>query len=605
MTRRRRVIQAAVGLAGSPWLAPPSLAQQTRGKVLRYAFPSAETGFDPARINDLYSSTITAHVFETPLHYDHLARPFKIRPLTAVAMPEVSDDFRTFVFRIQPGVLFADDPAFKGRPRELVAQDYVYSVKRYYDPKINSPKFSNLEEEGIVGLRELRDDALKSKLPFDYDRPVDGLAALDRYTLRVRLREGRPRHLYMWANVGTYGAVAREVVESYGEKIMEHPVGTGPFRLAEWRRSSRIVMERNPLYRERLYDAEPNPDDATGQALLKQFKGRRLPMIDRVEIAIIEEAQPRWLAFLNGEHDFMERLPNDFINQVLPGGKLAPPMVKRGIVPLQVPLSDVTLLVFNMEHSVIGGNAPEKVALRRAMALAYDVGREIRLARRGQAIAAQSIMTPLVSGYRAELRTEAGTHDLPRAKALLDLYGYVDRDGDGFRELPDGRPLVLEYATQSDQGQRQLDELMQKDMKALGVRLDVKVAQWPENLKAARAGKFTLWRVGSIATSPDGQSALERLYGPSAGQSNLARFRLPAFDRIYEQMNLLPDGPARQALFDAATRLLVAYAPYRVGVHRIATDLPYPWVTGFRRPPFWYDWWPYIDIDAAVREART
>ena len=603
MTKRRRLIQAAVGLASSPLAGLALHAQPAAAKVLRYAFPVAETGFDPARSgNDIYSRIVMAHIFETPLAYDHLARPFKLKPLTASTMPEVSDDFRSFTFRLKPGIRFADDPAFKGQSRELVAQDYVYSLKRFYDPQVNSPSQSSLEEEGIVGLRELRDESLKSKKPFDYDRPVEGLVAIDRYTLRVRLREGRPRHLSTtWAARGTFGAVAREVIEFYADKTMEHPVGTGPFRLTEWRRSSRMVFERNPLYREDFYDAEPNADDAAGQALLQRFKGRRLPMIDRVEVAVIDEPQPRWLAFLNGEHDFMERLPADFINQALPEGQLAPSLAKRGIQPLRTPLSDVTLIVYNMEDPLVGGITPEKVALRRAMSLGYNVEREIRLARRGQAIPAQSIMTPLVSGYQAALRTEASEYNVPRAKALLDLYGYVDRDGDGWREQPDGRPLVLEYATQSDQGQRQLDELWQKDMKALGLRAAVKIAQWPENLKTVRAGKFMIWRVGSIASSPDGQSALERGYGPSSGAANLARFKLAAFDKIYEQMNLLPDGLQRQALFDAATKLLVAYMPYRFCVHRIATDLAYPWFTGYRRPPFWNDWWQYVDVDPALR----
>ncbi|WP_372526778.1 ABC transporter substrate-binding protein, partial [Piscinibacter sp.] len=542
----------------------------------------------------------TAHIFESPLTYDHLARPYKIKPSTALAMPEVSDDFRSFTFHLKPGIYFADDPAFKGRPRELVAQDYVYSLKRVYDPTLKSPSQAVLEDEGIIGLRELREDALKHDRPFDYDREIEGLKALDRYTLRVRLRESRPRHLYIWTQRDIYGAVAREVVEAHGDKIMDHPVGTGPFRLADWRRSSRIALTRNPTYREDRYDAEPNADDAQGQALLARFNGRRLPMIDAVEISVIEQPQPRWLAFLNGEHDFLERLPEEFVDQAVPRGQVAPHLAKRGIRADRVPNADVYLMVFNMEHPLVGGLTPDKVALRRAMALGTDVAREIALARHGQAIAAQSIIPPLTSGYRADLRTEMGEFDPARAKALLDMVGYVDRDGDGWREQPDGSPLVLELATQSNQTTRQLDELWKKNMDALGLRAVLKVAQWPENLKAVRGGKFMLWRVGSSAATPDGQGALERAYGPSVGKGNLARFSLPAFDKLYDQLKLAPDGPERQALFDAATKLLVAYAPYRMTVHRILTDLSTPQLVGYRRPPFWLDWWQYVDIDFAA-----
>jgi ABC-type transport system substrate-binding protein len=599
MKAMRRALLAMVlagWCTGAAWAQPAAAGP---AKVLRYAFSSAETGFDPAQISDLYSRIITAHIFETPYDYDHLARPYKIKPTTAAAMPEVSDDFRQFVVRLRPGIYFADDPAFKGKPRELTAHDYVYSIKRIYDPATKSPSQSVLEEQGIVGLRELRAEAEKNRKPFDYDREVEGLKALDRYTLQFKLRETRPRFIYNLAAPDIYGAVAREVVEAYGDKIMEHPVGTGPFLLKEWRRSSLVVLERNPRYREHYYDAEPNADDAEGQALLRKFKGRRLPMVDRVEISIVEEAQPLWLSFLNEEHDFLERVPAEFMSQAVPGGKLAPNLAKRGIRDYRQLAPDVTLAIFNFDDPVVGGYTPEKVALRRAISLGTNIRREIQLARHNQAVPAQSIMPPQTFGYQAGLRTEAGEYDPARAKALLDMYGYVDRDGDGWRELPDGSPLQLEMATQTDQLQRRLDELWKKDMDALGLRMVFKPAQWPENLKAARSGKFMMWRVGSLASTPDGQGALERVYGPSVGKGNFARIRLKAFDAIYERMKLLPDGPQRQALFDEATKLLVAYVPYRLGVHRYFTDLAHPWMVGYRRPPFWLTWWQFVDLERA------
>ncbi len=586
----------AVALTG------PAGAQPAEPKVLRYAFPKAETGFDPAQLSDLYSRVVTAHIFEAPLAYDYLARPYELRPSTAAAMPEVSADFKTFTFRLKPGIYFADDPVFKGKKRELVAQDYVYSLKRLFDPKLKSPSQSNVEEEGIVGLQELHEAALKSGKPFEYDREIEGLRALDRYTLQVKLREPRPRHLFVWASPDIYGAVAREVVEAYGDNIMAHPVGTGPYRLADWRRSSRMVLERNPGYRDDFYDAHPNADDAHGQALLKQLKGRKLPMIDRVEISIIEEAQPRWLAFLNGEQSFIERLPPEFVKQAAPGGKLAPNLAKRHIQLYRELGSDITLTVFNMEDPVVGGYTPAQVALRRAMGLADNMAREIDLARFGQAIPAQSIMTPMTTGYLGDRRTEMSTYDVPRAKALLDLYGYRDRDGDGWRERPDGQPLRLEVLTEASQDKRREMELWKKSMDGIGVRVELKVGQWPENLKATRSGKFMMWRVGSLAATPDGQGALERAYGPSVGKANIARFRNDAFDRVYDRLKLLPDGPERLQLFDEATKLLVAYVPYRLGVHRIYTDMAYPDLIGYRRLPFSLGWWQYADV--TTKESR-
>ena len=606
--KRRQLMEASAAAWAAAAL--PSLAAQvpedgvgaTGEKVLRYAFQVAETGFDPAQIIDLYSRIVTAHIFDSLLTYDYLARPFKLVPLAAAAMPEVSEDFRTFTFRVRPGIFFADDPAFKGQRRELVAEDFVYGMKRIYDPKLKSPSQSTLENEGIIGLQELYDEALKTKKPFDYDRKVAGLQVLDRYTLRVRLRESRPRHLYTWAARDVLAATAREVVEAYGDRIMDHPVGTGPFRLGEWRRSSRIELVRNPTYREHLYDAEPNADDTEGQALLRRFKGRRLPMVDRVEIGIIEQSQPRWLSFINGEQDLLERVPSEFIDQAIPGGKVAPNLAKRGIKAYRVASADVTLVVFNMEDPLVGGYTPEKVALRRAMVLGNDVDREIRIAWRGQAVPAQSIVPPLTEGYRADLRTEMGTYDLARARALLDMYGYLDRDGDGWREQPDGKPFVMELSTQSDQLSRSRDELWKKSMDALGLRMVLKTAQWPENLKSVRSGKFMLWRVGSSAATPDGHGALERAYGGSIGKGNLARFKLAEFDRLYERMKMLPSGAERQELFDRCAQLMTAYVPYRIAVHRILTDMSYPWVIGYRRPPFWLDWWQYVDVDTALQK---
>jgi ABC-type transport system substrate-binding protein len=598
-------LAAAWAATALPAFGEAGMAGATGEKVLRYAFQVAETGFDPAQLSDLYSRVVTSHIFDAPLTYDHLARPFKLRPLVAAAMPEVSADFRAFTFHIRAGIYFADDPAFKGKRRELVAEDFVYALKRLYDPKLKSPGQSNLEDEGIIGLNELREAALKSKKPFDYDAKVEGLQAIDRYTLRVRLRESRPRHLYVWAARDILGAVAREVVEAYGDDIMAHPVGTGPFRLTQWRRSSLIVLTRNPSYREHIYDAEPSADDVDGRALAARFRGRRLPMIDRVEIAIIEQPQPRWLSFLNAEQDFIERIPNEFVDQAVPGGKIAPNLGKRGINAYRTISPDVTLTVFNMDDPLVGGYTPEKVALRRAIVLGNNVGREIRFARHGQAIPAQSIVAPMLEGYRSDLRTEMSVYDVARAKALLDVYGYVDRDGDGWREQPDGKQLVIEMTTQSDQASRELDELWKKDMDALGLRMALKTAQWPENLKSARAGKFMMWRVGSLASNPDGQGALERAYGPSTGKGNIARFHLAAFDKIYEHLKQLPSGPERQALFDEAAELMVAYMPYRVGTHRIVTDLSYGWLTGYRRAPFWIDWWQYVDIDVAAQQRAS
>jgi len=604
---RGAVLASLLALAGlgaaqaSDGASPPaaSAASAPAPKVLRYAFRVAETGFDPARITDLYSRMVTPHMFEGLYTYDQLARPARMKPLTAAAMPESADDYRLWTVKLRPGIYFTDDPAFKGKPRELTAEDYVYSIKRFADPAVASPAWSEVEDLELVGLNEYHEQVRKAGRPFDYDKPIEGLRALDRYTLQFRTKETRPRLMEVFAQGDLYGAVAREVIEAYPGDSMAHPVGTGPFVLKQWRRSSLMVLERNPHYRERFYDQEvdPAPDDAEGQALKARFKGRRLPMIDRVEIGIIEENQPRWLSFLNGEYDFIERTPEDFISQAMPNGKLAPNLEKQGKHAYRTVASDVLFTVFNMEDPLVGGYTPDKIALRRAISLAMDVDRELRLVRRGQAAPAQSLYMPGTTGYDPAFKSDMSSFDPARAKALLDLYGYVDKDGDGWRDLPDGRPLVLESLTTPEQFQRQIDEIYQKNLNAIGLRIVYKPAKWPENLKALRAGRYQVWALATSASKPDGQDSLARMYSGQIGAQNYARFRLPAVDKLYEEASHLPDGPERNRIFDETKRYATAYMPYKYRGHRFITDIAQPQLIGYRRPQFWLNWWEYVDID--------
>jgi ABC-type transport system substrate-binding protein len=606
------VLATGVLLAGAAALPSGAQAAQAASsapadrplKVLRYAFLIAETSFDPAYVTDLYSRTVLAGIFEAPLQFEFLASPARMRPNTAAEMPEVSADFKTFTFRIKPGIYFAPDAAFKGVKRELTAADYVYSVKRHYDPRWKSGNLYLLENDKILGLSELRREALDKKVPFDYDREVEGLRTLDRYTFQIKLAEPKPRFLFHFADGSWTGAVAREVVELYGDKVGEHPVGTGPFVLKEWKRSSRMVLARNPHFREVFYDEHPAADNAELQAVAQTYKGRRLPLVDEVHIAVIEEAQPRWLSFLNEEADLIDNVPAEFSNIAFPNNQLAPNLRKKGIQMVRYPRADVSVSYFGMENPVVGGYEPHKVALRRAISLAVDVDREIRLVRRSQAIPAQGPMAPQTWGYDPAFKSTMSEFSVARARALLDMHGYVDKDGDGWREQPDGRPLVIEYNTQPDQVSRQLVELWQKNMTEIGIKMAFHTAKWPENLKASRAGKLMMWGVGWVAGQPDADTFLALGYGPNKGQANHARFDLPAFNALYEQQKVLPNGPERQRLMTEAAKLMVAYMPYKVHVHRVFTDLAHPWVLGYHRNIFVRDFYRYVDVDASLQRRR-
>ncbi len=586
-------------LVAAAAVSAPSAHAADPNKVLRYAFEIAETSFDPPRISDLYSNIVNSAMFDAPLAYDYLARPTKLKPNTAVALPEVSADGATYTLRIKPGIYFNDHPVFKGRKRELTAHDYVYSMKRVLDPKLRASQISEMEPY-VLGADEVVSRARKTG-KFDYDAPFEGIKALDKYTFQVKLNRPLFVFVYNFADCRITCALAREVVEKYGEDVGSHPVGSGPYRLAFWKRSSRIVLEANPNFREEYFDGQPAPDDARANEILRLHKGKRLPMVGRVEISIIEETQPRWLSFLNGEMDLMYQVPDEFANQAMPNNKLAPHLAKKGIRMEQVPALDITYNFFNMENPVVGGYTPEKVALRRAISLGYKTQDEIAIIRKGQAIPAMTPYSPGVAGWDPAFRTNAGEYNVPKAKALLDMFGYVDRDGDGYRELPDGAQLEIKANSTPTARDQQIDELWKRSMDDIGVRITFRKAKWPDLLKESDAGKLMFWQLGGSAAAPDADTWLTSLYGPNAGyKGNRSRFRLEAYDRIYERARTTPDSPERTRMYQELTRLLVAYAPSKFQTHRILTDMWYPHVVGFRRPPMLGNhFYKYMDIDLA------
>ncbi len=576
-------------------------AQPDPNKVLRYAFEVAETTMDPQKVSDVYSSIINNAVFDSPLRYDMLSRPTKLIPNTLVAMPEVSADFRTITLRVKPGIYFDNHEAFGGRKRELVAEDYVYSIKRLMDPKLSAPQLSEVDGY-LVGSEEFLKRVRKNN-KMDFDTAIEGLRALDRYTLQIKLQEPKPNWIYNLADCRVSCAVAREVVEKYGDDVGANPIGTGAYRVTSWKRTSKIVFEPNPNFREEYYHADPLPDDVEGQAILARMKGKRLPLIGRIEVSIIEERQPRWLAFLGGEHDLLWRMPEEFANMGVPNNTLAPNLRKKGIGFSQTAALDLTYMYFNMEDGTVGGYTPEKVALRRAISLGYQTHDEIRVIYKSQAFPAHTPYPPGVAGYENTFRTSANEYSPAKAKALLDMFGYVDCDNDGYREAPGCKPLVLKSNSTPTDRDKQVDELWRRSMDAIGIRIEFRKAKWPDLLKESNAGKLMMWALAGSSSAPDAGSTLQTLYGPNSGfKGNRARFRSKEFDEAFEAAERLPHGPERTALYQRMAKIMVSYAPFKLNTHRILTDMWYPYVIGFRRPLVQnQSWWKFVDIDLAAQ----
>jgi ABC-type transport system substrate-binding protein len=569
-------------------------------KTLYVSLKQAESDLDCVVREDLYSSIVCEGIFEPLLQYDYLARPVKLIPNTAAAMPEITDNGTTYTYKIKPGIYFHTDAAFNGKKRELTAADYVYTFKRFYDPKIRSA-WKWIFEGKIVGEDEAQAEAEKTG-KFDFDKEWPGLKALDRYTLQIKLKNPDYNFSYITAMVNA-GAQAREVVEHYGNNIAQHPVGTGPFALKFWRPKSKIILERNPDYREVIFDSVGNPEDEWDVGAIAALQGKKLPIVDRVQIDMIDETQPRLLAYLNHEHDFMEEVDFEFIHQVAPGGKPSPSLAKQGIKIFPQVMPEITYTWFNMEDPVVGGYKAEKIALRRAMTLGYNINEELQVIRKGQSLPAQSPIPPGVAGYDKNFKSPTAEYDPSKAKALLDLYGYIDRDGDGYRELPDGSRLSLEIASTPTAEFRAQDELWRKSMDAIGIRVTFNKSTFSEQLKAAKTGKLQMRISAWIADYPDADNFLQLLYGPNTGQANDARFKLTAFDKLYLQTQRMPDTPERTKLYQEMSKLMLVYAPWKLGVHRIYTHLISPWVLGYKKHPITLTPWKYVDIDVAKQKA--
>lgn len=578
------------------FLLMPMLASSVEPiKVIRTAYPSAETGFNCAVEADEFTGTLCDNIFDSLLQYDHLARPIKLQPRAAIALPEISADGRTYTFRLKRGITFTDHPAFKGKKRELVAADYVYSMKRLLDPA-NRAKWQFLLDGKVEGLNELADEAKKSG-KFDYDKPIRGLEAFDQHTLVIRLKAPDYNLSYILAMPAT-AAFAREVVEQYGTAIAEHPVGTGPFRLKEWRRSSRITLEANPNFREQYFESAGGTDknDAT---IAAHLKGKRLPLIQLIQLDIVEEDQPRWLAFLGAEHDYIRPMPPPLADAALPGGKLALNLVSKGITTTRDEVAWLTYTTFNMEDKTIGGYSAERIALRRAISMAFPIQDEIAIIEKGQA---EEAWSPIARGMAGFVDEKATFHEYnpAGAKALLDTYGYIDRDGDGWREMPDGSPLIIDHASIPDQRVRSRNELWGRAMERIGIRMTfMKVEKLPELRKLATLGKIPMFSYGWIADYPDGENFLQLFWSKSIGGANYTLFSLPEFDALYERIKVMPDSPERTKLYQKMVHILWVYNPWRVNTLKQGTALMHPWVLGYKKHPFGHEPWRYLDIDRA------
>ncbi|MES2321834.1 MAG: ABC transporter substrate-binding protein [Pseudomonadota bacterium] len=582
---------ALAGLVGVLAILPAGAAGPL--KTLRYIFPAAETGFDPAVARDLYTGHVTQAIFETLYSYDYLARPVLLVPHAASGLPEVSNDGKTYTIRLKKGQTFTPDPAFKGKRRELTMADYVYSWKRLFDPKLASPH-SWLFEGKVVGLDQLAADAKKTG-KFDYDKAVAGLELVDPYTLRIHLTQTDFNLGMILAHEPTV-ALAREVVEKYGDingAVHGNPVGTGHYKLGQWVRGNRIVLEKNTDHHAETWDFKGNgtPDD---QRIIAQMKGKTIPQIDRIDIRVMVEDQSRWLSFQSGGVDLFW-LDGPLAPKAILNGKLRPELAAKGVQLSRQIDPEITYYYWNMQDPVVGGFSKEKIALRRAIAMAHNVDEEISIVWNGQAQRVDYPIPPGVVGHDPAYRSIL-QYDPALANKLLDRFGYK-KGKDGWRTLPDGKPLVITYTSRNEASGVLMAEVWRKTYNALGIRMENNRMIFSDLLQAEKLCKVQSRNYQWMADYPDGDNFMQLHYGPNVNQNNAACFADPEVDKLYAQSQKMPAGPERDVLYHRIARRIEVTGAARMAYSRFRNMLAQPAVLGYTKHPILHQEWAYIDID--------
>lgn len=550
--------------------------QNANERVLNLISPAEIKGYDPIMADDLYSGREISKIYEGLLQYHWLKMPYELVPNLAESLPEISKDGITYTFKIRPGVKFQDDAAFPGgKGREVEAADFVYSIKRLADAKTVSTGWWVLDGK-LKGLNEWRDKY--AKLPTtDYSAEVEGLKALDKYTLQFKLAKPFPQFMYSLAMPFTY-VVAKEVVEKYGKEFINHPVGTGPYVLPKFDQGKMIVYTKNPTFREKFY-----PSEASDQYKdLLADAGKKLPLVEKVIVHVIKEPSPGWLKFNKGEVDVFG-VPKDNFASTVKDNKLTPELLAKGISLTIAPQLDVTYTAFNFENKLFHNKK-----LRQAMYAAYDEKKANELFYNNTAFAAQSIIPPGIAGNVANYKNPFKGPNLELAKKLLAEAGYPDGKG-----LPE-----LKYDIPDSTVSRQMGEYFQKQMEQIGVKIKIITSPWPEFQAKVKKKSVEVYGLAWGADYPDAENFLQLFYGPNKSPgANGSNYDDPKFNKDFEAAVVMQDSPARTAKYEALNKYLAEEVVALFGVHRQAYTLSQGWLKNYHASDLHHDNVQYLNVD--------
>lgn len=554
-----------------------SKKQNLSERVLNITAPSDVKGFDPMMASDVGSAAQIAKIYEGLLTYHWLKIPYELIPNLAEEMPVISKDGLTYTFKIKKGVFFQDDAAFPNKKgRELTAADFVYSLKRHADTKNQSTGWW-LFDGKIKGLNEWRNKY--AELPVaNYDEEVEGLKALDKYTLQFTLAKVFPQFMYALAMPFSY-VVPKEAVDKYGKEFINHPVGTGPYVLPVFDQGKRIVFTKNPTFRDKFYPTEASPE----------FKhmlvdaGKKLPLIDKIVVDVMVESQPAWLKFNKGGADYLS-IPKDNFSTTIVGNKLSKEMTDKGISLAVTPSLDVYFYGFNFDHKIF-----QNINLRRAMSLAFDQSLLNELFYNNTGVPAESVAPPGVAGNDPHFKNAWKGPNIELAKKTLAQAGYPDGKG-----LPE---ITLD--TFSSTSARQKAEFFQKQMEKIGVKIKVVTNLSPELQAKIKKRSVMMIDYGWIGDYPDTENFLQIFYGPNSSPgANSANYNNPEFNKGYEAIAKMQDSPERTKQYEKLTQYLANEVVAIFTVHTQSYMLQQKWVRNYHDSDFIFDYHQYINIDS-------
>lgn len=667
----------AVALAGcSPvWNDPYPVAE--RGQSILYsAFTERPKHLDPVQSYSEDEITFTAQIYEPPLQYHYLKRPYTLIPATALEVPQsrlfdtagrqLATDaeaarvaYSEYVIHIKPGIRYQPHPAFaknaEGRyvyhallaadlervhdlsdfpltdTRELTADDYVYEIKRLAHPRLHSP-ILGLMSEYIVGLGELaaalqrHENALPAARKDEWldlrQFPLDGVQAIDRYTYRIRIKGKYPQFLY-WLTMPFFAPIPWEADRFHSQPGMAqrnltldwYPVGTGPFMLTENNPNARMVLSKNPNFRGERYPCTGEPDDAAAGRLIDC--GKPLPFVDKAIFTREKEQIPYWNKFLQGYYDASGISSDGFDQAVQVSGQgdvtLTEGMQAQGIRLLTSVSTSTFYMGFNMQDALVGGSGERARKLRQAISIAIDQEEFISIFQNGRGIAAQGPIPPGIFGYR---EGEAGINpemyqwadgkprrkSIAEAKRLLSEAGYPDG-----RDARSGEPLVINLdTTAAGVGNKSRIDWLAKQFQKIDVQLVVRNTDYNRFQEKLLKGAAQLFYFGWNADYPDPENFLFLLYGPQGKVKhqgeNAANYADPEYDRLFEEMRAMDNGPARLRVIDRMLVILRQDAPWVWGFHPKDYTLHHVWLTNRKPTKVGNNTLKYQRIDPALRE---